>query len=90
MGRGASRIYQRERLELWVRPLADGTMAAGLFNRSLQRVTMTATWKELGLAGAQPVRDLWLHRDLGIFGGEFSAAVPAHGAVLVKIGRPKG
>jgi alpha-galactosidase len=89
LGKGAARIYQRERLELWARPLADGTIAAGLFNRGLERVKMAATWKELGLAGAQPVRDLWLHEDLGSFNGEFAAVVPAHGAALVKIGRPR-
>jgi alpha-galactosidase len=87
LGKGASRIYQRERLELWARPLADGTIAAGLFNRGLQAVTMTATWKELGITGPQPVRDLWLHKDLGPANGEFSAVVPAHGTVLVKVGR---
>jgi alpha-galactosidase len=89
LGKGASRIYQRERLELWARPLADGTIAAGLFNRGLQAVKMTATWQELGLSGPQPVRDLWLQKDLGTSNGEFSAAVPAHGSMLLKIGRPK-
>jgi alpha-galactosidase len=89
LGTGAARVYQRERLELWARPLADGTIAAGLFNRGLQPAKMAASWKELGLSGAQPVRDLWLHKELGSVNGEFSAVVPAHGAVLVKIGRPR-
>ena len=89
LGRGASRIWQRERLELWARPLADGTVAAGLFNRGLQAVKVTATWKDLGISGAQPVRDLWLHKELGTFNGEFTSVVPAHGAIMVKIGRPK-
>jgi alpha-galactosidase len=69
--------------------MADGAIAAGLFNRGLQAVKMTATWKELGISGAQPVRDLWLQKDLASSNGEFAALVPAHGAVLVKIGRPK-
>jgi alpha-galactosidase len=89
LGRGASRVYQRERLELWARPLADGTIAAGLFNRGLQPVKMTATWKELGIRGPQPIRDLWLQRDLGTFNDAFATTVAAHGAVLVKIGRSK-
>jgi alpha-galactosidase len=89
LGRGARRLWQRERLELWARPLADGTIAAGLFNRGLQAVKMSATWNDLGINGRQPVRDLWLQRDLGAFDGAFATTVPAHGAVLVKIGRPK-
>jgi alpha-galactosidase len=87
LGKGASRIYQRERLELWAKPLADGTLAVGLFNRGLQATKMTATWKELGLTGRQRVRDLWQHKDLGDFNGEFSQSVPAHGAMLVKVGK---
>jgi alpha-galactosidase len=87
LGKGAARIYQRERLELWARPLADGTIAAGLFNRGLQAASMTATWAELGLRGSQPVRDLWLQKDLGAKTNSFTTTVPAHGAVLIKIGR---
>jgi len=34
------------------------------------------------------VRDLWLRNDLGRSDGSFAASVPAHGAVLVKIGTP--
>lgn len=86
LGRAAARVYQRERLELWARPLADGSIAAGLFNRGLEAAEMTATWNELGLSGARPVRDLWQHRDLGVANGAFTARVPAHGVVLVRIG----
>jgi alpha-galactosidase len=89
LGRGATRVYQRERLELWARPLADGTIAVGLFNRGLSAARMTATWAELGLTGTQPVRDVWLRRDLPASAGEFAATVPAHGTVLVKIGTPR-
>src|SRR6185295_2537116 len=86
LGKGAARIYQRERLELWARPLADGSIAVGLFNRGLQAATMTATWQVLGLRGSQPVRDVWLQKDLGTKTDAFTTTVPAHGAVLIKIG----
>jgi alpha-galactosidase len=89
LGKGAARIYQRERLELWARPLSDGSIAVGLFNRGLQAASMTATWAELGIRGSQPVRDLWLQKDLGAKTDAFTAMVPAHGAVMVKIGRAR-
>jgi len=38
------------------------------------------------LSGSQPVRDVWLQKDLDRERTEFSAIVPRHGAVLVKIG----
>jgi alpha-galactosidase len=89
LGRAAGRISGDGRLEIWARPLSDGTMAVGLFNRGPEPTTVTASFADLGLSGGQPVRDLWRHRDLGTHAGSFSAEVPRHGVVLVKIGRPK-
>ena len=75
--------------EIWARPLFDGTMAVGLFNRGPQRTQMIVRWKDLDLAGPQAVRDLWLRKDLkpGVLG--YSFEVPSHGAVLIKVGKPK-
>jgi alpha-galactosidase len=88
LGRGAARVWQQERLEVWSRPLADGTRAVALFNRGLQAAQVSARWQDIGVTGRQPVRDLWQHRDLGMFADAFAANVPAHGAMLVKVGRP--
>jgi alpha-galactosidase len=88
LGRGGSRVRQDNRLEVWVKPLADGTKAVALFNRGLQRAGVSASWTDLGVTGTQLVRDLWQQRDLGTFSNNFTASVPAHGAVLVKVGSP--
>jgi alpha-galactosidase len=87
LGKAAARVYQRERLELWVKPLADGSVAAGLFNRGLQAADMTATWAELGVTGPRIVRDLWQQKDLGRFDRTFTTKVPAHGAVMFRLRR---
>jgi alpha-galactosidase len=89
LGRPAGRRSQQGMLEVWARPLWDGTTAVGLFNRGPERAKVTASWSDLQLHGRQPVRDLWQHKELGARDGAFAAEVPAHGAVLVKIGRPK-
>lgn len=88
LGQQASRVVKANLTEVWVRPLWDGTLAVGLFNRGVQKTKVTATWADLKLQGAQNVRDLWAHKDLGKSNGEFSADVPGHGAILVKIGTP--
>ena len=75
--------------EVWARPLWDGTLAVGLFNRGPVRAQVTARWADLGLSGPQAVRNLWQKRDLGTFADSFTASVVSHGAVLVKIGRPQ-
>jgi alpha-galactosidase len=89
LGRAGGRVWSDGgRLEVWARPLADGTMAVGLFNRGLQPYEITARWSDLGLSGDQPVRDLWSQQDLGVFDGGFGATVPRHGVRFVKVGGP--
>jgi len=90
MGTAGGRIWQKGRLEVWARPLHDGTWAAGLFNRGLQPYDVTVRWEDLGVRGPQPVRDLWQQKDLGVFNGAYTVKVPRHGAVMVKVGKPKG
>jgi alpha-galactosidase len=89
IGRGGSRVWQQDRLEVWAKPLADGTKAVALFNRGLQAATVNARWSDIGVTGRQPVRDLWQQRDIGTYADRFSTGVPAHGAVLVKVGSPR-
>jgi alpha-galactosidase len=75
--------------EVWSRPLFDGTTAVGLVNRGPDTQTVKADWKAIGVSGRQPVRDLWLHKSVGVHGGSYSVAVPPHGCVLVKVGRQR-
>ena len=81
------RVYRdNDRLvEVWARPLHDGSVAVGLFNLGEEVQSVDVDWHALGLEGDRQVRDLWRQQDLGVFDGQFSASVPAHGVVLVKI-----
>jgi alpha-galactosidase len=89
LGRAAARIWADERREIWARQLADGATAVGLFNRGLHATEVTVHWSQLNLRGPQPLRDLWQRRDLGTAHDKFTAKVPRHGAVLLKIGKPR-
>jgi alpha-galactosidase len=87
LGQAARRVWSDARREIWARPLYDGTIAVGLFNRGLAPARVEVDWTQLGLRGRQPVRDLWRRADLGVFAEKFSATVPRHGAVFLKIGK---
>jgi len=89
MGKAARRIRGDGRIDVWARPLEDGTIAVGLFNRDPVPARVAATWAELGLKGSQPVRDLWQRQDRPAASAEISALVPRHGAVFLKVGRPR-
>jgi alpha-galactosidase len=71
--------------EVWARPLADGSKAVGLLNPTPTPIRVSVLWTELGIAGAQKVRDLWLHQNAGVYNSGYSVTVPIHGAVLLKI-----
>lgn len=89
LGKQASRVWKDGELEVWARPLWDGTMAVGMFNRSIVNAEVTVNWADIGVTGPQPVRDLWLHKNVGTFNGSYTETVPAHGAILIKVGKPK-
>jgi alpha-galactosidase len=89
LGHAAMRVSQDKTLEVWARPLYDGTIAVGLFNRGFWKARVTASWKDLGLTGTQPVYDLWQRKSDGMANSSFSAMVPAHGCVFVKIGKAR-
>jgi hypothetical protein len=55
LGKQAYRTSQDGPLEVWSKPLSDGTIAAGLFTRSVERAKVTACSR----------CDLWQRRDLG-------------------------
>ena len=83
LGRQARRVAQDGELEVWAKPLANGRVAAGLFNRGEAPAPVTARWSDLEVSGTVRVRDAWAKEDLGTFEGEFTAEVEPHGVVLV-------
>ncbi len=87
LGRQGHRVRKEGGLEVWARPLHDGSRAVILFNREAVERQITASWEDLGYPAhlSAAVRDLWQHKDLGSFTGKFSAPVPSHGVVMVTV-----
>jgi alpha-galactosidase len=70
---------------LMIKDLANGDHALGLCNGSEAPADMTATWSACGLSDRQHVRDAWREMDLGVYTNSFTARVPAHGVILVRL-----
>ncbi len=87
LGQHGRRIRDDGDLEVWARPLADGSRAVILFNRSAAPASVSVAWPELGLTTRvkAEVRDLWTHESLGRKTGSFAATVAPHGVVMVKV-----
>lgn len=71
--------------EILVKDLENGAKAVGLFNPTAGEITVVARWSDVGVRGRQTVRDLWRQQDCGLCDGQFSARVPRHGVVMVRI-----
>ncbi len=73
-------------LQVWMKPLKDGSRAVALLNRSDAPAEIGISLARLGLPSrTATVRDLWAHRDLGTVTRRFQATVPAHGVVMVRV-----
>lgn len=81
------RVKSSNGLEVWCKPLGtDGTTkAVALFNSSEAAADITVHWTDIGLLGPVTVRDLWEHADKGSFDSSYTASVPAHGVVILKV-----
>jgi alpha-galactosidase len=90
LGVEGHRVWQEGPLEVWMKPLADGSKAVGLFNRSVSGLPISVSFAALGVGHSARVRDLWARKDLGTVTEKFTAEVPRHGAVLISIKAENG
>jgi len=87
LGTQGRRVSRDGNREIWVKPLSGGARAVVLFNRGAQPETISVSWEALGypMALRAGIRDLWTHQDLKPVAGRYSATVPAHGVVMLKV-----
>ena len=70
---------------IFVKHLEDGAMAVGLFNKALDTAQISFKLKQLGISGTQTIRDIWRQKDIAQTNDTFSADVPPHGVILLKV-----
>jgi alpha-galactosidase len=83
-----SQVSSEGGVEIWMRPLHDGSVAVGLFNRNDTPTDVQFPWSSLpaSMAGKKlAVRDLWKHADVPTEGNSFKATVPTHGVVMLRV-----
>jgi alpha-galactosidase len=87
LGQQGRRILKNGDSEVWSKQLADGGRAVVLLNRSAAPATIDVRWTDIGYpAGlAATVRDLWSAKESSGQIGSYSAQVPSHGVVMVKV-----
>src|SRR6185437_15358004 len=75
-------------IEVLMRPLHDGSVVVGMFNRTA--AAADAQFARSSLPGnlngkGTKVRDLWKHEAVTMDGDAYKTSVPSHGVVLLRI-----
>jgi alpha-galactosidase len=84
-GKQGDRVWAEGPLEVWARPLADGSKAVGLFNRHDGTLAMQVDFAELGFKDSPKVRDVWQAKDFGRVKSPYKVEIPAHGVILLRV-----
>jgi alpha-galactosidase len=85
LGRQGDRVSAVGPVEIWGKPLKGGDEAVGLFNRGESALPITVKLSDVGFPGGAKARDLWQAKDLGRIQGSYTATVPSHGVVLLRL-----
>ena len=70
-------LTTQDELEIWAAPLTGGSQAVVLLNRGEgDSEQLTVKWTDIGFPSdhSATVRDLWAHKDLGVFTGNFTSS----------------
>jgi len=86
LGQQATRMAKSADTDIYVKDLADGSVAVGLFNRNnTVSQDITLNWSDIYLSGICTARDLWLHTDLATNEKGITLTVVPHETRLLKI-----
>ncbi|NIP28685.1 MAG: alpha-galactosidase [Phycisphaerae bacterium] len=84
LGRQAKPIVRTEQVFILAKPMEDGSLAVGLFNLDEVAGPISVSFSQLEIEGPRRVRDLWRHKDIGVFKEKFETEVPRHGVALLR------
>ena len=90
LGREADRIYAEGPIEIWARPLADGSRALAIFNFGEQRSYLRGISLHLAEAGAANgwhARDVWMAHELGPIYDSTQLTLPRHGCIILRLSK---
>jgi alpha-galactosidase len=82
-GRQGTKVSDSGNLEVWRKPMSNGSVAVVLLNRGTTSATVSTTASAIGLGAASSysVRDLWAHATASS-AGTISASVGGHAAAM--------
>jgi alpha-galactosidase len=85
LGSQAKQVIVDGDTQVWIKQLADGSKAIGVFNLSGKTVKYKLNLEKAGLKAGGVLRDLWRQKNLGEAGKTADLTIPSHGVMLLKL-----
>lgn len=87
LGVQAKTVKKEGFIHILAKPMSDGSWAIAMLNRGSETETISINWLEdLGLDWEEVyVRDLWEHKDMGMFPKSYQDEVISHQATMLRI-----
>jgi len=90
LGVQGDRVYAEGPIEIWTKPLKDGSKAVAIFNRGDVRSNeypVTLHFKDIGVSGPVKARDVWADKDLGRLTDGSKFKPETHGVILLLVSK---
>ncbi|AXC13945.1 Alpha-galactosidase precursor [Acidisarcina polymorpha] len=86
-GQGRGKVLSRkDNIEIWIKPLGDGSIVIGIVNADVRRKRVELAWKDVGLVQAPlHLRDLWAHKYLTTHSSGVAATLDSHQTLLLRV-----
>ena len=99
MGKPARLVKEENGVQIWLKPLEDGSYTVGLFNIAHfgetpesyfrwgdeKAISYTFDFSTIGLSDKFRLRDVWRQKDIGIFNESFKTVIKHHGVVMLRM-----
>ena len=99
LGKSARLVFNDDGFQIWLKPMEDGSWAAGLFNVGDFGKTPQSYFRwgdesarpflfdftRVGLKGKYRLRDVWRQKDIGVREGSFKTEIRHHGVVMLRL-----
>ncbi len=99
LGKPGRLLIRNDDVQVWVKPLEDGSYAVGIFNidgfgkspasyfrwGDEQPRAFKLDFAKIGLTGKWTIRDVWRQKNLGTYTGSFVTDIRHHGVVMIRL-----
>jgi hypothetical protein len=87
LGKQAAFVFEREDIQVWSKPLADGSTAIGIINLGTKEKTTSVKLDKISSTQYSTSKNLWNKQIATIKDNSISATIPSHGIVQFKLSK---